>query len=69
MDIVGNLSVDHFDRRKMPNDIRVTYYNWQEVLERSSYDYTVDKKVDYTSLYELAIQKELLSWREVEAKL
>jgi len=69
MDIVGNLSVDRFDRRKMPNDIRVTYYNWQEILERSNYDYTVDKKIDYTSLYELAIQKELLSWREVEATL
>lgn len=69
MDIVGNLTVDYFNRRKMPNDIRVTYYNWQEVLERSSYDYTVDKKVDYTNLYELAIQKEILSWREVEAVL
>lgn len=69
MDIVGNLSVDYFNRRKMPNDVRVTYYNWQEVLEKSSYDYTVDKKIDYTSLYELAIQKELISWREVEASL
>lgn len=69
MDIVGNLSVDYFDRRKMPNDIRVTYYNWQEVLERSNYDYTVDKKIDYVNLYELAIQKEILSWREVESTL
>ncbi len=69
MDIVGNLSVDYFDRRKMPNDIRVTYYNWQEVLERSNYDYTVDKKIDYVNLYELAIQKEILSWREVDSTL
>lgn len=69
MDIVGNLSVDYFDRRRMPNDVRITYFNWQEVLERSSYDYTVDKKVDYTNLYELAIQKEILSWREVDATL
>jgi hypothetical protein len=69
MDIVGNLSVDYFDRRKMPNDVRITYFNWQEVLERSTYDYTVDKKIDYTNLYELAIQKEILSWREVDATL
>lgn len=69
MDIVGNLAVDYFNRRKMPNDIRITYYNWQEVLERSSYDYSVDKKIDYTNLYELALQKEILSWREVEASL
>lgn len=69
MDIVGNLSVDYFDRRKMPNDVRITYYNWQEVLQRSTYDYTVDKKIDYTNLYELAIQKEIISWREVEATL
>lgn len=69
MDIVGNLSVDYFDRRKMPNDIRITYFNWQEVLERSNYDYTVDKKIDYVNLYELAIQKEILSWREVDATL
>lgn len=69
MDVVGNLSVDYFDRRRMPNDIRITYYNWQEVLERSSYDYTVDKTVDYVNLYELAIQKEILSWREVDSTL
>jgi uncharacterized protein YfkK (UPF0435 family) len=53
----------------MPNDVRITYFNWQEVLERSTYDYTVDKKIDYTNLYELAIQKEILSWREVDATL
>jgi hypothetical protein len=69
MDIVGNLSVDYFDRRDMPNDIRITYYNWQEVLSRSSYDYTVDKSIDYTKLYELSIKKEILSWREVDATL
>jgi hypothetical protein len=69
MDIVGNLSVDYFDRRRMPNDIRITYYNWQKTLERSDYDYGVDKKEDYTQLYELAIQKELISWREVDAVL
>ena len=69
MDIVGNLSVDYFDRRRMPNDVRITYYNWQEVLERSTYDYTVDKKIDYINLYELAIQKEIVSWREVDATL
>lgn len=69
MDIVGNLSVDYFDRRRMPNDIKITHYNWQEVLERSTYDYSVDKKIDYTNIYELAIQKELLSWRQVDATL
>lgn len=70
MDIVGNLAVDYFDRREMPNDIRITYYNWQSVLERNSdYDYTVDRKQDYINLYELAILKELVSWREVEAVL
>ena len=69
MDIVGNLSVDKFDRRKMPNDVRITYYDWQSVLERSDYDFTVDKKVDYTNVYDLAIQKEIFSWREVPATL
>lgn len=69
MDIIGNLSVDYFNRRKMPNDIRVTYFNWQEVLEKSSYDYAVDKKEDYTDLYELAIQKEIVSWRQVTSTL
>lgn len=69
MDIVGNLSVDRFDRRKMPNDVRITYYDWQSVLERSSYDYTVDKKVDYTNVYDLAIAKEIMGWREVPATL
>ncbi len=69
MDIVGNLSVDYFDRRRMPNDIRITYYDWQKTLERSDYDYTVDRKIDYTKLYELAIQKEMLSWKEVDATL
>lgn len=69
MDIVGNLVVDYFDRQKMPNDVRITHYNWQEVLERSSYDYSVDRKIDYTHIYELAITKELLSWRQVPATL
>lgn len=69
MDIVGNLSVDHFDRRKMPNDVRITYYDWQSILERSGKDYTVDKTYDYTNLYDLAITKEIASWREVPATL
>ena len=69
MDIVGNLSVDRFDRRKMPNDVRITYYDWQSILERSGYDYTVDKTIDYTNLYDLAITKEIASWREVPATL
>lgn len=69
MDIVGNLSVDYFNRRKMPNDVRITYFDWQSVLARSNYDYAVDKKIDYTDLYELAIQKEIVSWREVDATL
>lgn len=69
MDIVGNLSVDYFNRKNMPNDVRITYYNWQKTLEKSTYDYDVDKKIDYTSLYELAIQKEIYRWRQVDATL
>ncbi len=70
MDIVGNLAVDYFDRKKMPNDIRITYYNWQKILERNSdFDFTVDKKIDYTNVYELAVLKDLVSWREVPATL
>ena len=70
MDIVGNLTVDYFDRREMPNDIRITYYDWQKVLERNStYDFTVEKTQDYTNVYELAILKDLVSWREVSASL
>lgn len=69
MDIVGNLSVDRFDRRKMPNDVRITYYDWQSVLEKSSYDYTVDKTVTYSTVYDLAMTKDILSWREVPASL
>lgn len=69
MDIVGNLSVGRFDRKKMPNDVRITYFDWQSILERSGYDYTIDKKVDYTNTYDLAVTKEILSWREVPATL
>jgi hypothetical protein len=70
MDIVGNLAVDYFDRHALPNDVRITHYNWQRVLERNSdYDYTVDRKQDYINLYELAVLKELVSWREVDASL
>ena len=69
MDIVGNLSVDRFDRRKMPNDVRITYYDWQSILERSGYDYTIDKTTTYSNVYDLAITKEILSWREVPATL
>ena len=69
MDIVGNLSVDRFDRRKMPNDVRITYYDWQSILEKSGYDYTIDKTIDYTNLYDLAMTKEIMSWREVPASL
>lgn len=69
MDIVGNLSVDYFDRRKMPNDVRITYYDWQSILEKAELDLTVDKQVNYSSVYDLAIEKELKSWREVPATL
>lgn len=69
MDIVGNLSVDRFDRKKMPNDVRITYYDWQSVLEKAGLDLTVDKTIDYTNIYDLAIQKEIVSWREVPATL
>jgi hypothetical protein len=70
MDIIGNLAVDYFDRQALPNDVRITHYNWQQVLERNSdYDYTVDKKQDYINLYDLALLKELVSWREVDANL
>ena len=69
MDIVGNLSVDRFDRRKMPNDVRITYYDWQSILEKSGYDYTIDKTTTYSNVYDLAITKEILSWREVPATL
>ena len=69
MDIVGNLSVGRFDRRKMPNDVRITYYDWQSVLERSGLDLTFDKTIDYTNLYDLAVEKSIVSWREVPATL
>ncbi|HOT27336.1 MAG TPA: hypothetical protein PLU72_04035 [Candidatus Ozemobacteraceae bacterium] len=67
--VVGNLSTDYFDRRKMPNDIKVTYYNWQEILSQSSYDYMVDKPVRYGTKYNMAVMKELIGWKEVEATL
>lgn len=69
MDIVGNLSVDYFDRRKMPNDVRITYYDWQSILEKAGLDLTVDKTIDYTNVYDLAVTKEIISWREVPATL
>ncbi len=69
MEIVGNFSTDYFDRRKMPNDIKVTYYNWQQVLSQSSYDYMVDKETGYSTKYDVAVLKELISWREVDATL
>jgi len=67
--VVGNLSTDYFDRRRMPNDIKVTYYNWQEILSQSSYDYMVDKSVRYGTKYNMAIMKDLIGWKEVEATL
>ncbi len=70
MDIVGNLSVDRFDRRKMPNDVRITYYDWQSILERSGEDLSLGNDTTYISdVYDLAMAKEILSWREVPASL
>lgn len=69
MEIIGNFSTNFFDRRKMPNDISIKYYNWQEILSQSSYDYTVDKKVKLSDKFDLSIKKEIVSWREVEVTL
>ncbi len=69
MEIIGNFATDFFDRRKMPNDMSIKYYNWQEILSQSSYDYTVDKEVRYAEKYDLSIKKEIVSWREVEPVL
>lgn len=69
MEIVGNLATDYFDRRRMPNDVSIKHYNWQEVLTQSNYDYTVDKEPRWGTKYDVSIQKEIVSWREVEATL
>jgi hypothetical protein len=69
MEIVGNLVTDYFNRTKLPNDVKIQYYNWQEVLAKSSYDYTVDRETKYSTKYEVSVLKEVLSWREVEASL
>jgi len=69
MEIVGNFTTDYFDRRRMPNDVKIKYYNWQEVLSQSDYDYSVDHKVEWTTKYDVAVQKEIVGWREVDAKL
>jgi len=69
LEIVGNFSTDYFDRRRMPNDMKITHYNWQDVLSQSSYDYAVDKSVRYGTKYNVAVLKELVSWKEVDATL
>jgi len=69
MEIVGNLSTDYFDRRKMPNDVSIKYFNWQEVLSRSDYDYTVDHETSWTTKYDVSLKKEIVSWREVDVTL
>ncbi|MFZ2958849.1 MAG: hypothetical protein WA705_18315 [Candidatus Ozemobacteraceae bacterium] len=69
MEIVGNLSTDYMDRRRMPNDVSIKYYNWQEILAQSSYDYSIDKKTVWGTKFDVSIKKELVGWREVEATL
>jgi len=69
MEIIGNFATDYFDRRKMPNDVTIRYYNWQEILAQSSYDYTVDKETHYGTKYDVSLGREIISWREVEATL
>ena len=69
MEIIGNLVTDYFDRRKLPNDVSIKYYNWQEILAQSSYDYVIDRETKYSSKYDVSVTKEILSWREVEATL
>ncbi|MBI3039401.1 hypothetical protein HYY75_10205 [bacterium] len=69
MEIVGNLVTDYFDRRRMPNDVNIKYFNWQEILSQSSYDYSIDKEPKYSDKYEVSILKDFLSWREVDATL
>jgi len=69
LEIVGNLSTDYFDRRKMPNDVKITYYNWQDILSQSSYDFSVDKSVRYGTKYNVAVLKDMISWKEVDATL
>jgi len=53
----------------MPNDVTIRYYNWQEILAQSSYDYTVDKETHYGTKYDVSLGREIISWREVEATL
>jgi hypothetical protein len=69
MEIVGNLATDYFDRRRMPNDVKITYYNWQKVLAESSYDFTIEHKQSYSEKYELAVKKEIVSYREVDPSI
>ena len=69
MEVVGNLSMDYFDRRRMPNDISIKHYNWQDVLSQSDYDFTIDKQPQWGTKYEVAVQKQIASWREVEPTL
>lgn len=69
MEIVGNLSMDYFDRRRMPNDIMIKHFNWQDVLSQSDYDFTVDKEVKWTTKYDVAVMKQIAGWREVEPTL
>ena len=69
IEIVGNLATDFLDRSKMPNDVKITYFNWQEILAQSTYDYVVERPIKYTDKYELSILREIVSWREVPATL
>lgn len=69
LEIIGNFACDYFDRRKMPNDVIIQYYNWQEVLAQSKYDYTVDKEIKHSEKFEISIDKKIISWREVEVTI
>ncbi|MBF0548270.1 MAG: hypothetical protein HQM08_27790 [Candidatus Riflebacteria bacterium] len=65
MEIVGNYVTDYFDRRRMPNDVSIKYYNWQDILSNSKYDYTTGKQTKYNNKYNVSLKKEIISWREM----
>ena len=69
MEIIGNLATDFFDRRRMPNDVKIKYFNWQEILTQSDYDFAVDHKTEWSTKYNVAVSKQVVGWREVEPTL
>ncbi len=69
LEVIGNLASDYFDRSKLPNDVTVKYFNWQEILSQSSYDFSVNKKTGLSEKYEVSVKKEIIGWREVEATM